>query len=364
MVSTPGRAAALLAAFAVSAPAQTTHVVGPGGFPDIGSALTAATHGDVIVVLPGAYPGILMSIGVTIRAAVPGTVFIGGLLNSLAAPLGQQTHLVGLTFVGLTFLSGAGRLTCDTCEFTGRGEIVAIQNTTVHLQNATVSSLPITVPAPVTATLRATNSTVTVIDSFITGTNGTVALPTSAIILVDSVLHASGCTFPAGQGLPAAAAIAANAASTIWLSDSSLTSDVATCPIVAPGAAGGQARTTLFPSCGAMPAAPLLGLSRPQPLGNGQPFAMDFTAAPGTLIGVFASTGLGEFQNPAFAQSVLLAPTGWAAALLVTPATGIAAVNWNIVASPALVDKSVWLQGFAATALPLQASPIAGGVIR
>src|SRR5688572_32587777 len=55
--------------------AQATHVVGPGGFAQIRSALAVAQAGDAIEVQPGTYAQFDCSVGVTIRAvAQPVTI--------------------------------------------------------------------------------------------------------------------------------------------------------------------------------------------------------------------------------------------------------------------------------------------------
>lgn len=61
---------------AVGLPAQTTHLVGPGGLPQIRNALANAAPGDLIHVQPGTYAQFDANVGVTIRALVPGTVTI------------------------------------------------------------------------------------------------------------------------------------------------------------------------------------------------------------------------------------------------------------------------------------------------
>ncbi|MCB9878804.1 MAG: hypothetical protein H6835_14510 [Planctomycetes bacterium] len=53
--------------------AQSTLVVGPGGFAQIRDAVAVAAPGDVVVMQPGVYAHFTAQVACTIRAAVPGT---------------------------------------------------------------------------------------------------------------------------------------------------------------------------------------------------------------------------------------------------------------------------------------------------
>jgi hypothetical protein len=59
-----------------TASTQTTRLVGPAGLAQIRDALAISSPGDVIQVQPGTYAQFTVSIGVTIRALIPGTVNI------------------------------------------------------------------------------------------------------------------------------------------------------------------------------------------------------------------------------------------------------------------------------------------------
>ena len=64
----------ILAVAAVGLPAQTTHIVGLGGLPQIRDALAIAAPGDTILVQPGTYAHFSATVGVQIRAQTAGSV--------------------------------------------------------------------------------------------------------------------------------------------------------------------------------------------------------------------------------------------------------------------------------------------------
>lgn len=104
----------LLSILAVGIPAQTTHLVGPNGYPQIGTALAAAVPGDFVHVLPGTYAPFTVTFGCTIRGLVPGGVQVQDLTGvaavTIAAPASQVVHLAGLDFSIVT-ANAAGQAT-------------------------------------------------------------------------------------------------------------------------------------------------------------------------------------------------------------------------------------------------------------
>lgn len=354
----------LLTVLAATIPAQTTHLVGPGGFPDIQAAVTAAANGDIILVQPGVYGAATVPKGLTIRAITPGTVTVIGFAQYFSPPPGEPLHVVGIEFAVIT-LAANGTITLDRCRFSNRGDGLSPFNARVHLQDCVLQPTPNGTLTP-NATLFAQNSFVTAIGTTIAGTDGQAPFNTGgpAVRLEGSTLHASGCTISSGPGNPAADAIIGDGNSTVWLSDSSVSSDPTACPIAAPGAAGQQVRTVLTPSCGALPIGPLLGVSRSGQLAVGVPFTLTFTGQPNEPIGVCANVDLDLQPAPLSAQPVLLAPGYWPVAMLALGNSGAAPVTWAVPNDPGLVDRVLWLQGYAGTASPLQLSPVTGGVIR
>lgn len=355
------RGAIVCAALAVALPAQATLLVGPGGFPDVQSAITAASNGDIIVVLPGIYGPIHPTKSLTIRAA-PGTVLIGGLVHNFLPPVGGAVHLTGIDIGGLTLVHD-GTATFDTCRFTSRDVGLSAVRSTVHLLDCTFTALPQGQNTPL-ALLYAADSYVTATGSIIKGSPPQWPFNTGspAVRLLRSTLHCSGCVIAAAGGAPTA--LTADPNSTLWIADSAVTTGLLGCPINATGAAGHQARTTVAPNCGALPRGPLLGAARGAPLSTGAPFTLTFTSDPNDPIGVCADLRLGIQPGLLFAQPLLLAPTYWPAAALVADGSGLATVTWNMPANAALVDRALWLQGFAGASVPLSLSPVTGGVIR
>jgi hypothetical protein len=56
--------------------------------------------------------------------------------------------------------------------------------------------------------------------------------------------------------------------------------------------------------------------------------------------------------------------TAYPLGVVVADAQGIASASWLVPAGPQFVDRTLRLQGFSGFALPLQASPLVGGVVR
>ncbi|MCB9876902.1 MAG: hypothetical protein H6835_04785 [Planctomycetes bacterium] len=98
-------ALALVLATALPAVAQAPHLVGPGGFAQIGDAVAAAQPGDLIVVQQGTYLPFDVPIGVRIVAPAGATVSppIGAQFPvAIAVPPGQRASFVGLSWRTVT----------------------------------------------------------------------------------------------------------------------------------------------------------------------------------------------------------------------------------------------------------------------
>lgn len=354
---------------AAALPAQTTHVVGPGGFAEITHALAVASHGDVLLVHPGSYQPFNTGLAVTIRALLPGTVtIVPGWGSTFTVPAGLTAHLVGVDthFFGV----GSGRAAFDQCTFVGDGfgghTALTVSNGAIHLQGCTVRTVPASLVAPA-AVLRAQGSEVTAIDCTIEGADASAffGIPGPAVELLGSSLRGSSLCVRGGNGGPQAGAVAiwADATSTVWLCDSTLASPAAPCPVQ--GGSGRLARCTLTPNCSPLAVGGGLGIHRPAPLRQGAPFVLEFRDAGNRLVGVWAALDLQTTPLAGFEQPLLLAPgLAWPVALLTTDATGFASAQWPIPASSGYADRAVWFQAFAGATLPLQASAIAGGIVR
>jgi hypothetical protein len=386
--------------------AQTIHLVGPGGLAQIRDALAIAAPGDVIHVQPGLYAHFTVSVGVTIRALVPGTVDVrydpafaapGCPTNPycvytegptvLQPPSGQTAQLIGLRFQPTVVpVSGSvypirhivavrgGRVALDECQLDGDVGALNVTQAFVTLQNCTLTATGSTVEgyglAAASAQVSATGCTFTG-----NATAGTFPgnLPGYGIRLNNTTLQGSNLVVQGGASLsggPGAAALRSDGPNTIWISDSTLTSGGPTaCPITLGAATGRIDRCVLAPalaSCASLPRGLVVGIDRPQPLQNGVPFALTFRTAAGQIVGVFTAHELGSTNLPGLAeQPILLAPnTAFPSGLFVAGPNGVVTASWNIPAGPAFVDRSLWFQAASSVTLPVQLSPVAGGIVR
>ena len=394
----------LLAALAAAAPAQTTRLVGPAGLAQIRDALAISSPGDVIQVQPGTYAQFTASVGVTIRALMPGTVNIqydanfappGCLGTSFYAifqgptfvspPAGQAVHLVGLRFLPNVIVTtgmpiavrhrvsvSSGIATFDQCDLSATDIFaLSVQDAAVHLQGCTLAAIGSNLKGHA---MTATNAKVTATGCSFTGnsTTGVYDQPGNGIRLSSTALQGSNLTVQGGSllaGSTGAAALSADGSCRVWISDSTLTGGGSTCAVSPGGAAGRIDRSTLSPAgptCSSLPPGLVLGIERPQPLQNGAVFTLNHRTDPNAWVAVFVSPGLGDASAPGLLeQPVSLSPSSfWNAGLFVADPTGFVAAAWNIPAGPAFVDLQLWFQGVSGTTLPLQVSPVAGGIVR
>lgn len=370
----------LLPVIAVGIPAQTTHLVGPNGYPEIGAALAAAVPGDFVHVLPGTYAPFAVTFGCTIRGLVPGSVHVqdvaGVAAVTIAAPASQVVHLAGLDFSfpngGHVAIQG-GRVTLDQCTVLSRSSLslqtapLAVTNADVHLQGCVVSCSN---QFGFNAAMRATNARITAIDSQFFGSPLAPSFfynCSPGIEITGTTLHAAGCAFRAGTyGTGSQPGLRANGGQ-VWLSD---------CTVVGYGPAGCpiDATSVLADRCTLQPALPscttplgggLLGVTRPQPLQNGAGFTLSYQTVPNGYAAVFASLELVSLDVPG-----LHAQTQWIGGGLINlgivtaNAAGQATATVPIPAGAWLVDQALWFQGVTGFSLPLQLSPVAGGLIR
>lgn len=369
----------LLCVVSVEIPAQTVRVVSPGGaLPQISSALAVSAPGDIIHVLPGTYTPFSVTIGCTIRALSPGVHVLasmgppGGPSNvvAISPPMGQVVHIAGVAFSfgtnapGDTVVITGGRVTLDGCSFANTYDTsLVINGADVHMQGCTAAP-----PTFGFHAMRASNSRITAIDStFSDNWVGTFHyFPSTAIDLTGTTLHAAGCTIDAAEG-PGGPPIAALHAvgGNVWLSDCTVIGTL-TCPIVATSVLADRCvLQPALPACSTPASGGLLGVSRSQPLQNGAPFSLVYKTIPNSYAAVFASQELGTLTIPG-----LHAQTQWLGlgvnnlGVVLADAAGDASGTWTIPAGAWLVDQPLWFQGLTGFALPLQLSPVAGGLIR
>lgn len=356
--------------------AQTTHVVGPGGFAHVNDALAVAAPGDEILVLPGVAVLFTATIPVTIRAAVPGTTTLPPpslSFNQVSLPAGQHLHLVDLKF-GPTWITG-GQVTCDGCTIVGSlFSAMRAQNASVALQGCQLANLAIGSGA----TFAAVNSNVVAIDCSFSGLDTApppdFSTPGIAIDLQGSVFHGSRIVASGGNGAyvsvyqpkPALRALG----SMVWISDSQLATGgylygtgPQPCAVVAD--AGRLDRCGLTPpNC--PPAIPtsglLLGVHRQAPMQSPGALGLEYRTEANGLVAVFLADEVASFSLPGLEQPIWLdAATVRPLALVLADGTGLASYTCTIPVG--LNGHTFWFQGVA-PADPLLLSPVAGGVVR
>jgi hypothetical protein len=347
--------------------AQTTWIVGPGGFATIQEAIDTAAAGDVIVVRPGNYANFSCTRSVTIRGDGTGSVSVGGPFFSLVQLLpGERFTLADLRFDGLLIFGGFGDIDC--CVIAGTQSLNVI-STRLVMQGCSVTPSTGSSVGLGQGAIVATNSEVHAVGGTFVGPDQQSPLggPSPGVRLVNSLWHGADLVVRGGAPLPsgptASPAILADATSRVWISDSVLTASPGACTIEA--SIGGHDRCSLSPACSTLPATSLLGSRRLQPIRLGQVLALEFRNQPGIPVVLWTDIGLGATTHPLLAQPVLLpSATARPLTILVTNAAGLAAPAWLVPNVIALRDQEVWIQAVAATTFPLPVSPVAGGLIR
>ena len=388
--------------FAVQIAAQTVHLVGPNGLPQIRDALAVAAAGDVIHVEPGTYAHFDAAIAVTIRALQPGTVdvvfdpayapagctFFCALTQGptlLHPPVGETLHVIGLRFVGnqapvSTTVArhrvgvAGGRVTLDACElYATDAAALTVTDATLHLQACTMQ-----VASPVTGApaMLATGSDVTAVDCVFSGGStlgaGVGFQPGAGIVLMSSRLHAGEIGVAGGSttfGSFGAPAMVAGTGSTAWLNDATLTAGTGSCAVQNGGATLACRNCTLVDQAGGCPTIapmPLLGVLRTSPLAAGSQFGVEFYTEPNGFVVIFAAPRLDTIDG-----GFLLAQPSWleftqsfALGVWLADPSGVASASWPIPNSAAIPDQELWLEGLTGLALPLQVSPPVGGIAR
>ncbi|MFY9345105.1 MAG: hypothetical protein WAT39_21630 [Planctomycetota bacterium] len=357
-------------------------VVGPGGFASIAQALAACAPGDIVEVASGSYAAFDCSVGVTIRAATPGTVVIvldGGLFVPngysmlMQVPAGQMLHLAGLEFryptgsapSALPALQLRGVVALESCTLraapglgSGRGALRIDPGAVVHLQDVVTDGPAVLVDGKTSAVQC---------DFRGFGTLG-FSVPT---VRVTDRLQASHCRFEGGSSSfqTATAALQVGAGASAWVTDSTLERGplgLFACPLANLGGTVELVRcTSATPACLPGPALAGLGVQRSGPVVTGGVFAIGYRTEPFHPVGVHASFELGDVGLPFLAQP-WSAPLGGSfdVGLGFGDATGAVGFAWAIPANPTLVGLALWLHGFSGLALPLQVAPAVGGVVR
>ncbi|MEZ6037824.1 MAG: hypothetical protein R3F29_10115 [Planctomycetota bacterium] len=388
------------AVVAVQIPSQSTLSVGPGGFPQIRDALAAAQPGDTLLVQPGTYAHFDATIGVTIRAAVPGTVEVvydpaftpPGCQMSLvcmstegpthlAPPSGQPLHVIGLNFLPTATPIGllnafhrvaidSGTVTMDDCVIRSAGSsALSVTDAVVSLQGCTIRNESANGVFSSGALLD--GATVTMVDCTVIGGPASPGLYPGGdgLRVIQSSVHASGLLVRGGSSQMQAGGPAVRAASgAIWISDSQLEAGNAACAVAVTSAVVQLARCNVVNaslSCGQPATAPLLGVHRPQPLTLGGTFVLEFRTDPNGFVFLSASPDLIGAPLLETVQPLSLHPASLVfAGVFFADANGVASGAWNVPNNPALVDATLWFQGATGFSFPLQMTPVAGGVMR
>jgi hypothetical protein len=387
-----------LVVFAVGSSAQTTHLVGPGGLPQIRDALAIAQPGDRIHVQPGTYAHFTATVGVTIRALVPDSVEVGYDISyapagctllcsategptTMAPPAGQTVHVVGVRFLpnaqSTSFFTAFHRVrvasglahfeNCTIQSFRDYGVLVE-PGAQVHLNDCTVAGIGQnfgTYGAQVLA-----GGSLTAVGSQIHGSASLVNQVGAGLLVSGGTAHLSDCVltggvlaFPFPISYPAL-----QGAGTAWLHGCLLQGGGCAVSWGGPQPQFDSCTFTSPTNCG-IPVGPfpsLLGVVQATAPLLGAPFALDWQTEPSGLVAVFASFGLGRLDLPG-----ILEQPGWVdpaneffvGALFADP-SGAATTTFALPANPLLTDLELWFKGVSGFSFPLQSSVPVGGVLR
>lgn len=386
-------------ALASSLAAQTTHFVGPGGFPQIQDAVAAAVDGDTIEVAPGNYFSFDCTLAVTIVAQTPGTVLVDYSLAQLPAscgcsclaaqafvapsvlsPLsGESMHVVGIDFGGFQTItpcfSGiqhfvsvtAGRVTFDSCSI---ARMRVETNGVAVLQDCDVAG------SDGERGITIDGGDVTIVGGNYVGAGLVgpvfIGFVRPAISMVSGRLHASHASFSAGApGLTGLTAPGIQqSGGTIWLTDATVTGE-GTCAVQSAGVLR-MDRVTLIDGGGgvvcptAPVGAPLLGVARNGPITVGALFEATMTSQPGDLQFFYGSLALDEplMLGPVDQPIWIDAGSLFFSLSSVGDALGQSKFSFQVPNLPVLSGYEYWVQAVGGSTFPLQASPPVGGIVR
>lgn len=220
--------------------------------------------------------------------------------------------------------------------------------------------------------ISAANARVVAIDCSITAEDAPTlsGIPGIGVSLNASLLHATGCSFTGGTlaGFGSGPGLFADAASRVWISDSTLTPGGSNgCAVTGTPAVGQMVRTTLNgagTNCGVLVPAPLAGVERLAPVQNGAPFSISVRTEPNAPVVFHASQRLGYFDLPAwFAQPTLLdVSSAFVAGWSLADANGDLTASWNMPAGQ-FVDETVWVEPMVLLPTAVVVGPPVGGLI-
>ena len=388
--------------------AQTVHLVGPGGFPELDPAIAAASPGDILRVAPGAYTAFTLDKALTIEALPGGEVGIYGFVSTtrLRPPAGSTATISRLHFrnpwtryVSMSTRIERGTVFCEDCLFEGPPNqgfaALTVDNATAVLRGCALVGNGIAAQtsgwendgmlcnnAAVFATDCWFRGSDTMFDSYGSGGDG-VQASGSLVHLVRCRVEGGvqrGCLAnPPGRG------IALVGTSRLWLADSTVIGGDAICNLGAVGGIGLQngtavavqlARSTITGGAGTpnpAPAitgptatAPLLGLGAASPaVLLGGTFTITYQTEPNWPIVVLLDGDLARRNDPRVAQPVLLASSAPVVlGLLFGDPSGNAVYQTNLPNVPTLRGARLFVAAVSGLSLPLQTSPPLGGIAR
>lgn len=352
---------ATFAALAASLlPAQTSLYVGPGGYQSLGAAISAAAHGDEVVIAPGSYPGVITGKSLTLRAEIPGTVSLSGGFGTIIYLVSDlEARFVGIEFDRASVVGGD--VSIEDCTFPGQG--LELNGATAHLTRCTFRHVPVSFEFR--GSLRCLDTVVSVTDCTIEGApanaNGYGGF---AVDLTNSTLIGSGNTLRTDATAPfPASAIRFLSASTVRLTTSALLCAPGVCPI--PSGAAACDGCTLSSPCAPLLTGATLGLSDIGALDVGAAWGVSIDGQPGEMVLVLGSYGISRLGSELISLPLLLdEQTLFVAGALATDPLGQGSVLWQLPAQPLLAGAAIWVQAVAGSTLPLRVSPTAGGVLR
>jgi len=377
-----------LVAIVVASPltAQAALHVGVGQtYADISAAAAAASPGDFVLIDAGTYPTFTLDKGITLRPnPMTATVIVGAVGQTtpctIEVPIGQRAHIERLdirqpvtvtpppgmsaagpvSFTEVTSLGGVdvwnASLALDKCNITGVFAAGANVGSGVRLDGAsTLSASQCTItgrtlifafPAP-SGIAASGNSSVIVSDCTVTGGSA-------------GSIH-SVSAFGSGMRL--------TAASIAWCVDSSIAPAVGSSLVPGIDNASPHPVTlerTTTSSTGLVQNGLVLGLGLSAPLMRGNSTQLDFGTRPGLPVIVHGSLDLGRpvlhpyIKQPDWgfiSNSILIGA-------LVANGQGVANLPITLPNSPWLQDLPLWFCGWTGVSVPVQLSPVVGGLVR
>lgn len=377
----------LVALFAVGPlTAQTVLHVGQGQtYPDIPAAITAASSGDILLLEAGTYSTFTLDKGITLRPnPVTAAVTIGALGQvtpcTIQVPSGQRAHFEHLELrqpVAVALPPGAN--TAGPVSFTEVTSLggVSVVDASLALHKCNITGLFAAGVNVGSGVVLDGASTLSASQCSINGRTMVWAFPAPSGIVAggNSSVLVSDCTVTGGSvgSIHSVSAggigMRMTGASTAWCVDS----------LIAPGAGPGlpsgidnqsfnpvTLERTTTASVGLVQNGLVLGLQLTAPLARGNSTQLDFGTRPGLPVIVHAAIGL---DRPVLRPYIKQPDWGFVSNSLLIGAfvangQGLASMPITLPNSPWLQDLPLWFCGWTGVSVPVQLSPVVGGLVR